>query len=67
MLDVLLRKHRTIRSSLGISVPVPGNTGSVVQALMQGLLLRGGSYKTSSGQMTFGDVSDDFAADIYRD
>ncbi|MCB9130879.1 MAG: DEAD/DEAH box helicase [Anaerolineales bacterium] len=41
VLDVLLRKHRTIRSSLGISVPVPGNTGEVVQALMQGLLLRG--------------------------
>ncbi len=42
VLDVLLRKHRTIRSSLGISVPVPADTGQVVQALMQGLLLRGG-------------------------
>lgn len=41
VLDVLLRKHRTIRSSLGISVPVPANTSEVVQALMQGLLLRG--------------------------
>lgn len=41
VLDVLLRKHQTIRSSLGISVPVPANTSQVVQALMQGLLLRG--------------------------
>jgi superfamily II DNA or RNA helicase len=41
VLDVLLRKHRTIRSSLGISVPVPADTSQVVQALMQGLLLRG--------------------------
>jgi len=41
VLDVLLRKHRAIRSSLGISVPVPANSSEVVQALMQGLLLRG--------------------------
>ena len=41
VLEVLLRKHKTIRTSLGISVPVPGNTNAVVQALIQGLLLRG--------------------------
>lgn len=43
VLDVLLRKHRAIRNSLGISVPVPGNTSEVIQALMQGLLLRDSS------------------------
>lgn len=42
VLDVLLRKHKQIRSSLGISVPVPANTSDVVQALLNGLLLRGG-------------------------
>ncbi len=50
VLDVLLRKHKTIRSSLGISVPVPADTSQVVQALMQGLLLRGrqiGSQQTA--------------------
>lgn len=41
VLDVLLRKHKAIRSSLGISVPVPAGSEDVVQALMQGLLLRG--------------------------
>ena len=41
VLEVLLRKHKAIRSSLGISVPVPANSNEVVQALMQGLLLRG--------------------------
>ena len=41
MLDVLLRKHRASRTSLGISVPVPANTGDVIEALMQGVLLRG--------------------------
>jgi hypothetical protein len=41
VLDVLLRKHKTIRSQLGIIVPVPADTNSVVEALYQGLLLRG--------------------------
>ena len=40
VLDVLLRKHRTIRSSLGISVPVPIDTNQVVEAIFEGLLLR---------------------------
>jgi superfamily II DNA or RNA helicase len=40
VLDVLLRKHRTIRSSLGISVPVPVDTEQVVEAIFEGLLLR---------------------------
>jgi hypothetical protein len=40
VLDVLLRKHRTIRSSLGISVPVPADTTQVLEAVFEGLLLR---------------------------
>lgn len=42
VLDVLLRKHKAIRSSLGISVPVPAGSSEVMEALMQGLLLREG-------------------------
>jgi len=41
VLDVLLRKHRIIRSGLGISVPVPVRSEEVMEALMQGLILRG--------------------------
>ncbi|MCK4831741.1 MAG: DEAD/DEAH box helicase, partial [Anaerolineales bacterium] len=41
VLEVLLRKQKAIHTSLGISVPVPASSGEVVQALMQGLLLRG--------------------------
>ncbi|MFW5709618.1 MAG: ATP-dependent helicase, partial [Chloroflexota bacterium] len=37
---VLLRKHKTIRNSLGVSVPVPGNSEDVVEAIFEGLLLR---------------------------
>jgi hypothetical protein len=41
VLDVLLRKHRLIRDSLGISVPVPVDTNEVLNAILEGLLLRG--------------------------
>jgi hypothetical protein len=40
VLDVLLRKHRMIRSATGISVPVPVDTEKVVEAIFEGLLLR---------------------------
>lgn len=40
VLDVLIRKHKTIRSSLGISVPVPVDTNQVIEAIFEGLLLR---------------------------
>lgn len=41
VLEVLLRKHEAIRKATGVSVPVPDNSEAVVQALMEGLLLRG--------------------------
>jgi len=47
VLDVLLRKHKKIRSSLGISVPVPVDTNAVVEAVFEGLLLR---EQAGSGQ-----------------
>ena len=40
VLDVLLRKHESIRSSLGISVPVPFDSEQLVEAIFEGLLLR---------------------------
>lgn len=40
VLDVLLRKHQTIRDSLGVSVPVPVDTAQIVEAIFEGLLLR---------------------------
>ena len=40
VLDVLLRKHIQIRKALGISVPVPDRSDDVVQAILEGLLLR---------------------------
>jgi superfamily II DNA or RNA helicase len=40
VLDVLVRKHRAIRQATGISVPVPGDAGEVLDALTTGLLQR---------------------------
>jgi len=42
VLKVLLRKHRTIRSTLGISIPVPGSTNEVVEALAEQVLQSSG-------------------------
>lgn len=40
VLDTLIRKHKAIRTSLGISVPVPIESEEVVEAIFEGLLLR---------------------------
>ena len=40
VLEVLLRKHKAIRSDLGVSVPVPADNEAVIQAVMQSMLLR---------------------------
>ncbi|MFO7279560.1 MAG: helicase-related protein [Thermoanaerobacterales bacterium] len=40
VLEVLLRKHRAIRGALGISIPVPGTTNNVIEALAENVLLR---------------------------
>ena len=40
VLDVLVRKSKAIRRSLGVSVPVPTDPESVMEAIFEGLLLR---------------------------
>ncbi len=65
VLDVLLRKHKAIRTSLGISVPLPANTSEVVQALMNGLLLRGSQI--SAQQMVLPFMNNMTAADLQLD
>ncbi|MGQ0464798.1 MAG: helicase-related protein [Sporichthyaceae bacterium] len=41
VLDVLIRRHQAIAKATGISVPVPDGSDNVVQALLEGLVLRG--------------------------
>ena len=40
VLEVLLRKHVKIRRALGVSIPVPGTTGELIEALAETLLMR---------------------------
>lgn len=40
VIDVLIRKHKTIRNSLGISVPVPVETDTIIEAIFESVLLR---------------------------
>lgn len=54
VLDVLINKHKKIKSDLGVSVTVPGNTEQVVEALFEGMLLRAGGG-ADSGQLFFDD------------
>lgn len=42
VLDVLLRKHKAIKSDLGIAVAVPGGSEDVIKALLEGMELRKG-------------------------
>jgi superfamily II DNA or RNA helicase len=42
VLDVLLRKHNEIRRVTGVSVPVPDSSNPVMEAVLEGLLLRRG-------------------------
>ncbi|MDR9392578.1 MAG: helicase-related protein, partial [Trueperaceae bacterium] len=53
VLDVLIRKHKNIRNSLGISVPVPAQGDDVVDAIFEGLLLRD---QTSTQEALFEDL-----------
>ena len=51
VLDVLMRKHRTIRNSLGVSVPLPVEADQVIEAIFEGLLLRQQSGRTGEQQL----------------
>ena len=53
VLDVLIRKHKTIKNSLGISVPIPVDANSVVEAIFEGLLLKGKNKEADFEQLSF--------------
>ena len=51
VLEVLQRKNRTIHERLGISVPVPMGTREVLDAIFEGLVLRGRDEQLSLFEM----------------
>ncbi len=40
VLDILIKKHKQIRNDLNISIPVPVDTNDVMEAILEGLVLR---------------------------
>ena len=40
ILDVLIRKHKSIKSALGVTVAVPGSSEQIAEALFEGALFR---------------------------
>ncbi len=67
VLDVLLRKHKKIRNSLGVSVPLPVDTNQVVEAIFEGLLLREQTTGASADQlMLFDDLFTPQKEDLHK-
>jgi superfamily II DNA or RNA helicase len=63
VLNVLLRKHEQIRKTLGISVPVPDRSDDVVQAILEGLLLR----EDPGEQLAFEGMGAEKRAELHRE
>ncbi len=57
VLDILIAKHRKIRTALGVSIPIPVESDRVVNAVMEGLLLR------EQGGSAFRQLTFDFSRD----
>ena len=57
ILDVLIRKHKSIKSDLGVAVAVPGSSEQIAEALFEGALFR---EKSKSGpiQLTLTFIDD---------
>jgi hypothetical protein len=69
ILDVLIRKQRSIRSSLGIYIPVPVDTNQVIESIFEGILLRKDSGKDRHHSPTFQDLpgfEDFFATERHK-
>jgi superfamily II DNA or RNA helicase len=52
ILDVLIRKHKSIKSDLGVAVAIPGSSEQIAEALFEGALFRE-QAGTSPGQAWF--------------
>lgn len=65
VLSVLISKHKKIRSSLGISVPVPVDTDQVIEAIFEGLLLRGKKGTPDEQMLLFEDFMKPRREELY--
>lgn len=67
ILDVLIRKHKAIKSDLGVTVAVPGSSEQIAEALFEGALFRE-QTRAGNRQLTldFIDDLDSKKAQIHR-
>jgi hypothetical protein len=57
ILDVLIRKHKAIKSDLGVTVAVPGSSEQIAEALFEGALFRE-QTRSGSRQLTLDFIDD---------
>ena len=57
ILDVLIRKHKSIKSDLGVTVAVPGSSEQIAEALFEGALFKQNT-RAQPQQMTLGFIDD---------
>src|SRR5260370_37637249 len=67
VVDVLIRKHRAIRNSLGISVPVPIQTDQLIEAIFEGLLLRENAGNAQNAQLLLPGLEEMWRGEQLRD
>ena len=58
ILDVLISKHKKIKSTLGVTVSVPGSSEQIAEALFEGALFRQSTRGQDASQMTLDFIDD---------
>src|SRR5439155_4412198 len=53
ILDVLIRKHKSIKSDLGVTVAVPGSSEQIAEALFEGAMFREKSGRSQQMSLAF--------------
>jgi SNF2 family DNA or RNA helicase len=64
ILDVLIRKHKSIKSDLGVTVAVPGSSEQIAEALFEGALFRA-NVKSSQLALDFIDDLESAKGEIH--
>jgi superfamily II DNA or RNA helicase len=67
VLNVLLRKHEQIREALGVSVPVPDRSDNVVEAILEGLLLKETRGGEKAEQMVIDGLGEEKSAALHKE
>jgi superfamily II DNA or RNA helicase len=66
VLDVLIRKAVRIHRTLGVSVPLPANSETVMEAVLKALFMRGGAKPSTGGQLSL-DLDLPMVTELHRE